>query len=150
MSLEDRYFEIESWKQGLQHGLIAAYRARFGTIPLKIVIVIDATHDTITLKNWFELVCTGSSEEIADTLRAADQRAWRAQTAPDSGPARGLQRALITIYGARFGGVQPDIAAAIEATHDAFTLKSWFELISMRSPSEISAAVRAGCCRAAS
>lgn len=149
MSMSDRYFEIEGWKQGLQHGLIAAYRARFGAIPLKLVIVIDATHDTTTLKNWFELVCTRPPEEIAATLRAADQRSW-APAAPDSGPARGLQRALVTIYAARFGGVQPEIEAAIEATYDTFTLKSWFELISMGSPAEIAAAVRAGCSRAAS
>ena len=52
-----------------------------------------------------------------------------------------LRQALVGTYESRFGSIPPEVAAAIDATHHAPTLKRWLGMISASSREEITTAL---------
>jgi hypothetical protein len=54
---------------------------------------------------------------------------------------RARQQDLLDIYETRFGAIPADLQAAIQATHDAPTLRAWLKLAVARSAEEIAAAI---------
>jgi hypothetical protein len=52
-----------------------------------------------------------------------------------------LRRALVATYESRFGAMPPEVAAAIDATHHAATLRRWLGLITASSREEIDTAL---------
>lgn len=60
-------------KQGLapaRHGLVVLYQSRFGAVPPAVRARIEATSDPDTINGWFDLVASGTREDVDRALLA--------------------------------------------------------------------------------